>query len=70
MKYDVKFTHLFSILFIIKESLIKNYVNNTLFHVYFIITDIGACEQILGKKTKGDFEEYLQTEHSNILTFS
>ncbi|XP_022334055.2 vacuolar protein sorting-associated protein 33B-like isoform X1 [Crassostrea virginica] len=25
---------------------------------------IGACEQILGKKTKGGFEEYLQAEHS------
>ncbi|XP_062574358.1 vacuolar protein sorting-associated protein 33B-like isoform X2 [Saccostrea cucullata] len=25
---------------------------------------IGACEQILGKKTKGGFEDYLQTEHS------
>ncbi|XP_063433464.1 vacuolar protein sorting-associated protein 33B-like [Mytilus trossulus] len=25
---------------------------------------IGACEVILGKKTKGEFEEYLQTEHS------
>ena len=70
MKYDRKFTNLSSILFIVKESLRKNYVNNALFHDNFIITDIGACEQILGKKTKGDFEEYLQTEHSNVLTFS
>ncbi|WAQ99914.1 VP33B-like protein [Mya arenaria] len=25
---------------------------------------IGACEQIIGQKNKGDFQEYIQTEHS------
>ncbi|XP_052277232.1 vacuolar protein sorting-associated protein 33B-like isoform X2 [Dreissena polymorpha] len=25
---------------------------------------IGACEQIIAKKNKGDFQEYIQTEHS------
>lgn len=25
---------------------------------------IGACEQIINKKNKGDFQEYIQTEHS------
>lgn len=29
-----------------------------------VTTDIGACEQIISKKNGGDFQEYLQTEHS------
>ena len=31
---------------------------------FFFASDIGACEQIINKKNKGDFQEYVQTEHS------
>jgi len=30
------------------------------------ITDVGACEYINSTKTKGDFEDVLHTEHSNV----
>jgi hypothetical protein len=32
--------------------------------MFYLPSDIGACEQIIQKKNKGDFVEYMQTEHS------
>ncbi|KAJ8304877.1 hypothetical protein KUTeg_018460 [Tegillarca granosa] len=46
----------------------KNFVANELRNLKqqksVLAQHIGACEVILNRKTKGDFEEYLQTEHS------
>jgi len=33
-----------------------------------LVADVGACEYINNVKTKGDFEEQLHIEHSNLPT--
>ena len=34
-----------------------------------IVADIGACERIMGEKTKGDFEDQLHAEHGMLSVF-
>jgi len=35
--------------------------------VVTVAADVGACEYINNIKTKGDFEEQLHIEHSNVI---
>lgn len=42
----------------------KLFMRSQAVHVVMTVVDIGACEQIIARKNKGEFQEYMQTEHS------